>query len=254
MVSIDIRDDTLEWLEADGLGGFASGTVSGKRTRRYHALLLASTTPPTGRFVLVSGLDAAVRTPKGTFPISSQVYAPGVVQPSGLDSIESFEADPWPRWRFRLPDGTVVEQEVFVRRGAPGLGRRLVDGQVPVALATDFNPGTCPTEAMTAILPLACLEGGLTPAEAITAATLNAAHSLGLAARVGSLEIGKSADVQILEVPNHLHLVYHFGVNHCRTVVKQGRVVVEEGVIAGAAPGAPSGNSLTGGASSGFRP
>ena len=142
----------------------------------------------------------------------------------------------------------------FVRRGAPGLGRRLVDGQVPVALATDFNPGTCPTEAMTAILPLACLEGGLTPAEAITAATLNAAHSLGLAARVGSLEIGKSADVQILEVPNHLHLVYHFGVNHCRTVVKQGRVVVEEGVIAGAAPGAPSGNSLTGGASSGFRP
>src|SRR3989441_12392405 len=97
MSSINFRDDAMEWLEADGLGGFASGTASGKRTRRYHALLLAATTPPTGRFVLVSGLDAAVRTPKGTFPISSQVYAPGVVQPSGLDSIESFEADPWPR-------------------------------------------------------------------------------------------------------------------------------------------------------------
>ena len=129
----------------------------------------------------------------------------------------------------------------FMRRGAPGLARRLVDAQLPVALATDFNPGTCPTEAVPAILPLACLEGGLSPAEAITAATLNAAHSLGLAARVGSLEVGKSADVQILEVPNHLHLIYHFGVNHCRTVVKQGRVVVEEGLIAGAPPGPSTG-------------
>ncbi|OLD65694.1 MAG: imidazolonepropionase [Acidobacteria bacterium 13_1_40CM_2_68_5] len=131
----------------------------------------------------------------------------------------------------------------FTRRGAPGLARRLVDAQVPVALATDFNPGTCPTEAMPAILALACFEGGLSPAEAIGAATLNAAHSLGLAARVGSLEVGKSADVQILEVPNHLHLVYHFGVNHCRTVVKQGRVVVEEGSIAGAPQGPSTGSA-----------
>ena len=142
----------------------------------------------------------------------------------------------------------------FMRGRARGLGRRLVEAQVPVAIATDFNPGTCPTEAVPAVLPLACLEGGLSPAEAIVAATLNAAHSLGLASRVGSLEVGKSADVQILEVPNHLHLVYHFGVNHCRTVVKQGRVVVEEGVIAGAAPGVPPGNGLTGKTSGGFRP
>src|SRR5215208_5336091 len=55
-----------EWLEADGLGGFASGTVGGVRTRRYHALLLTATTPPTGRFVLVNGFDAWVDTPNGT--------------------------------------------------------------------------------------------------------------------------------------------------------------------------------------------
>ena len=142
----------------------------------------------------------------------------------------------------------------FIGSRAPGLGRRLVEAQVPVAVATDFNPGTCPTEAMPAILPLACLDGGLSPAAAVVAATLNAAHSLGLASRLGSLEVGKSADIQILEVPNHLHLVYHFGVNHCRTVVKQGRVVVEEGVIAGTAPGAPSGNGSTGKPLGGFRP
>jgi imidazolonepropionase len=127
----------------------------------------------------------------------------------------------------------------FMGRSTEGLGRRLVDAGVAVALGTDFNPGTCPTEAMSAILPLACMDGGLSPAEAIVASTLNAAHSLGLAGRVGSLEPGKEADVQVLDVPNHLHLVYHFGVNHCRTVVKRGRVVVDEGAIAGTSPGTP---------------
>ena len=119
MSSINFRDDAMEWLEADGLGGFASGTASGKRTRRYHALLLAAATPPTGRCVLVSGLDATVTTPAGRFPISSQLYEPGVVHPDGVRRIESFEPDPWPRWRFRLEDGTVIEQEIFVRRGVP---------------------------------------------------------------------------------------------------------------------------------------
>ncbi len=136
MNATDFRDDDLEWLEADGLGGFASGTASGKRTRRYHALLLAATTPPTGRFVLVSGFDAVVTTPAGRFPLSSQVYAPGVVHPDGVDRIEAFEPDPWPLWRYRLPDGTVVEQEIFVRRGAPitVLSWRLVAGLPGTAL------------------------------------------------------------------------------------------------------------------------
>ena len=105
-----------------------------------------------------------------------------------------------------------------------------------MALATDLNPGTSPTEAMTAILPLAVLRMGMEPAEAIAAATLNAAHSLGIAARVGSLEVGKAADFQVLDIPNHRHLIYHFGVNHCRTVVKQGRVVVEDGILSPVEP------------------
>jgi imidazolonepropionase len=100
---------------------------------------------------------------------------------------------------------------------------------VPVALATDFNPGTCPAEPLAAILPLACLRLGLEPAEAIAAATLNAAHSLGLADRIGSLEEGKAADLQIVEVPGHAHLGYRFGANRCRDVVKGGRVVVRDG-------------------------
>src|ERR1700742_4632650 len=97
-------DSNAEWLEADGLGGFASGTVSGVRTRRYHGLLLAATTPPTGRRMLVNGFEAHVVTPSGRYPISSQHYAPDVVHPNGRDYIRAFSADPWPRWEFVLPD------------------------------------------------------------------------------------------------------------------------------------------------------
>ena len=110
---------TAEWLEADGLGGFASGTASGIRTRRYHALLLAAMRPPTDRVILVNGFDAWVETPDGQFALSSQAYSPDVVHPDGAHRIESFETDPWPRWTFVLEDGTEIEHELFVRHGHP---------------------------------------------------------------------------------------------------------------------------------------
>jgi len=110
-------DSSAEWIEADGLGGFASGTVSGIRSRRYQALLLTATTPPAGRVVLVNGFDAWVETSSGTFSLSSQRYAPDVIHPDGATRIESFEHEPWPKWRFRLADDLVIEQECFVRPG-----------------------------------------------------------------------------------------------------------------------------------------
>src|ERR1700751_1592843 len=90
-------DSSAEWIEADGLGGFASGTVSGIRTRRYHALLLTATTPPAGRMVLVNGFDAWIETGTKIFAISSQRYAPDVIHPNGSSLIESFDHEPWPR-------------------------------------------------------------------------------------------------------------------------------------------------------------
>jgi len=114
---MDSIDPSAEWLETDGLGGFASGTVSGIRTRRYHALLLTATTPPAGRMVLVNGFDAWVETSDGTFAISSQRYTPDVVHPNGASRIESFEYEPWPRWRYRVTDEVIIEQEIFVPRG-----------------------------------------------------------------------------------------------------------------------------------------
>jgi predicted glycogen debranching enzyme len=111
--------DDREWLEPDGLGGFASGTASGIRSRRYHALLLAARTPPTGRFVLVNGLDAEAVTAAGRFALSSQRYTPDVVSPDGFRRIADFQTEPWPTWRFRLEDGTEISQELFAVHGSP---------------------------------------------------------------------------------------------------------------------------------------
>jgi predicted glycogen debranching enzyme len=110
---------SAEWIETDGLGGFASGTVSGLRTRRYHALLLASAAPPTDRFVLVNGLDAWLETSDGTFPVSTQRYAPGVTHPEDAALLESFEPEPFPRWTLKSQNNMRLEQEIFVRHGSP---------------------------------------------------------------------------------------------------------------------------------------
>jgi predicted glycogen debranching enzyme len=104
---------TKEWLEPDGFGGFASGTSTGIRTRRYHALLLSATTPPTGRLVLVNGFEAWIETPKGQFALSSQRYAPDVIHPDGAQRIEAFSVEPWPKWQFKFEDGTELAQEIF---------------------------------------------------------------------------------------------------------------------------------------------
>src|SRR6516162_7876274 len=129
-------DSPLEWLEADGLGGFASGMVAAPRSRRYHALLLTATTPPTGRMVLVNGFDAWVETPNGRYAVTSQRYTPETIYPDGAGHIASFSADPWPRWQFRLPDGTAVEQEIFVPAGAAAVAVawRLVEPHAGVVL------------------------------------------------------------------------------------------------------------------------
>jgi len=112
-------NSSREWLEADGLGGFASGTVAGLRTRRYHALLLTAKTPPSGRMVLVNGFDAWVETNGARLELTSQWYAPGVLGGRGAENIESFESSPWPKWIYQFSEGTRIQQEIFVVDGAP---------------------------------------------------------------------------------------------------------------------------------------
>jgi imidazolonepropionase len=98
---------------------------------------------------------------------------------------------------------------------------------LPVALGSDLNPGTCWCESMPFIVALACRYLHLTPAEAVVAATRNAAFAVGLGDRVGSLQPGFQADLIVLDLPDHRHLPYRFGTNPVRTVVKNGRVIVD---------------------------
>ncbi len=105
-------------------------------------------------------------------------------------------------------------------------GRRLVDAHVPIALATDFNPGSSFTPSQPMIIALACRTLGLTAAEAIVATTINAAHALALGGETGSLEIGKRADLIVCQVPDHRWLGYSFGWNPVRTVIAAGKRII----------------------------
>jgi imidazolonepropionase len=99
-----------------------------------------------------------------------------------------------------------------------------VDAGVPVAIATDFNPGTAPSLHLPLALLLACTGGRLSPAEALKGATLVAARALGLERAAGSIEPGKSADLAVIDAPSPTHWLYRFGPNDCVLTLAAGRV------------------------------
>jgi imidazolonepropionase len=103
--------------------------------------------------------------------------------------------------------------------------RAMIEAGVAVVIATDFNPGSSPTPSMQMALSIACTQMRMTPAEAVTASTVNAAYTLDLGHRVGSLEAGKQADAVIYDVGDYRQIPYFFGINHARLTVKAGRVV-----------------------------
>lgn len=119
----------------------------------------------------------------------------------------------------------------FFLRAPFARGRLMVDSGIPVAISTDFNPGSSPTISLPFIQNLACLNMGMTMEEVITATTINAAHAIKRGDEIGSLEVGKKADIVILDVPNYKQMQYFYGMNHTNTVVKNGRVVVKDGVL-----------------------
>jgi len=111
--------------------------------------------------------------------------------------------------------------------------RVLRDTGVTLALGTDCNPGTCYCESMQLVIALACVHGGLTPEEAVLAATDGAARAVGRAGRAGRLAPGAACDLVVLDGRSYLDLAYHLGVNLAHQVVKRGRVVARDGVPLG---------------------
>jgi imidazolonepropionase len=133
------------------------------------------------------------------------------VPPSDIDALAASEtvATVLPGVSFNLNHGY-----------APA--RMMIDRGVSVAIASDFNPGSCMSYSMPLMMTIACTQMRLTPEEAITACTLNGAAALGMSDTVGSIEVGKRADMIVLDVPEYTHLAYHFGTNHVLHTVKNG--------------------------------
>lgn len=103
--------------------------------------------------------------------------------------------------------------------------RKMIEFNTPVALASDYNPGSCNCDNMQFVITLACLQMKMTPAEAIVASTINAAHAIGMASKVGSLVVGKYADFLITDMPSYQYLPYHFGSNNVKEVYKKGELI-----------------------------
>jgi len=106
--------------------------------------------------------------------------------------------------------------------------RRFIDAGLAVAIATDANPGSCMSENIQLMISLAAMRTHMTVEQAICAATINAAAALNRSDRIGSIEVGKQADLLVFDVPTYHRIPYHFGVNHVSTIVKNGNVVLEK--------------------------
>ncbi|CAE6907811.1 hypothetical protein R69608_03331 [Paraburkholderia nemoris] len=129
-----------EWLEADGFGGFASGTVGTLRTRRYQALLLTATRAPGGRVVLVNGVEAWLEANGQRYPLSMQRYMPDVIYPDLTTSLLAFDTDPWPTWRLQLDPHVTLIAEVFVSKATrETVLRWRLEGAVAASGAGAFN-------------------------------------------------------------------------------------------------------------------
>jgi imidazolonepropionase len=146
----------------------------------------------------------------------------GTPSAAGIDALAAAAAGPRPVVATLLPTTSW-----FLMKSEHAPARTLIERGVPVALGTDFNPGTSPTPSLPLVMTLAVLELRMTPTEALSAVTVNAAHALALGDEVGSLEPGRAADLVVWRAPDVDQLPYWPGADLVRTVVKRGRVVLD---------------------------
>lgn len=142
----DLEDGaSLEWLETDGRGGYASGTAVGANTRRYHGILVVALRPPTDRIVLLSRFEETILTDDGEEFALGVNYHPGAIHPTGHRFLEEFRLDPWPVWRYRLGRLTLVRTLFLAREvGAVVVGYRVEGGGAelrlrPLVAGRDFH-------------------------------------------------------------------------------------------------------------------
>ena len=217
-------EEQLPGVVAQGRARFADvfcerGVFSPEQARR---ILQAA-----ARLGLQSRLHADELAPSGGAELAAELGAMSAdhlatPSPAGIDALAAAAAGGRPVVAVLLPATTwfLMHDEV-----APA--RTFIDRGIPVALATDFNPGTSPTPSLPLVMTVACLSLKLTPSEALAAVTINAAAALGLADDLGSIEGGRQADLAVWAVPSHRQIPYWPAADLLRAVVKRGKVVLE---------------------------
>ncbi len=156
---------------------------------------------------------------------SSELWPLLRFKPASFDHMDNVAEEDIPQLAKRDTVATLLPgANYFLHTERYPDARRLIDAGVPVALATDYNPGTSPTTSMPFVLSLACTQMRMSPAEAIAAATINSACALGLQKSKGSIEPGKDADLAIFAVEDYREIPYWIGANHCAGTVVGGRL------------------------------
>jgi imidazolonepropionase len=221
-----VIDDQLPGVAAQGRARFCDvfcedGAFTADQSRR---ILQAAS-----GFGLLPRLHADELVPSGGAELAAEigaVSADHLAAPSdaGVAAMAEAAADGRPVVATLLPATTW-----FLMKDHHAPARRFIERGIPVAIGTDFNPGTSPTASMPLAMTVACLSLGLSPDEALVAATINAAYAVGLGDEIGSLEAGKAADLVIWNVPTSRQIPYWPAADLVRSVVKRGRVVLDRG-------------------------
>lgn len=147
------------------------------------------------------------------------------------DHLENSTPDDWMQMKLHgVVPVMLPGAGFFLGKDQYAPARQMIERGLPVAVASDFNPGSCMSESMPLMLTLSCLKLKMTPAEALTAATYHGALAIRRGNLLGTLEVGKKADLVVWDAPSHKHLPYHFGINLAKTIIKSGRVVCENRV------------------------
>lgn len=147
------------------------------------------------------------------------------LQATSVDHLEHISDDAIEHLSHANTVATVLPGVSFFLNNRYAPARKIIDAGIPLAIASDFNPGSCMSFSMPLMMTIACTHMSLTPEEAITAATVNGAAALGMSDQVGSLEVGKRADIILYEIPNYRYLSYHFGANLVSKVIKNGTIL-----------------------------